>query len=313
MKHMTKRLFELILFLFLLSFISFIFMKAAPGDPVKQMLRVDDIAVTNDQIEEFKEEIGFNKPVHLQYLDWLKRFFQFDFGHSYTTHKPVIAELSRTFPETLLLSMTSLIVMLLISVPIGTLSALYQGHWVDHIGRIFALIGASIPSFWLGLIFIDLFSVRLNWLPSMGSGTVWHLILPSLTLGIAMSGVYVRFVRSSLIESLGQDFIRSARARGISEFKIFWFHAFRHSLIPVITIFGVSLGSLLGGTVIIEVLFAYPGIGKLVVDAIIQRDYPIIQGYILLMGVTVVIINLLIDLSYQFLNPEIRLKEAERK
>ncbi|MDA7027069.1 ABC transporter permease [Bacillus sp. CLL-7-23] len=313
MKHMTKRLFELVLFLFLLSFISFIFMKAAPGDPVKQMLRVDDIAVTNDEIERFKEEIGFNKPVHLQYLDWLKQFFQFDFGHSYTTHKPVIDELSRTFPETLLLSMTSLIVMLLISVPIGTLSALYQDRWIDHIGRIFALIGASIPSFWLGLIFIDLFSVRLNWLPSMGSGTVWHLILPSLTLGIAMSGVYVRFVRSSLIESLGQDFIRSARARGISEFKIFWFHAFRHSLIPVITIFGVSLGSLLGGTVIIEVLFAYPGIGKLVVDAIIQRDYPIIQGYILLMGVTVVIINLLIDLSYQFLNPEIRLKEAERK
>ncbi|NPC93175.1 ABC transporter permease [Bacillus sp. WMMC1349] len=313
MKHITKRLFELVLFLFLLSFISFIFMKAAPGDPVKQMLRVDDIAVTNDQIERFKEEIGFNKPVYLQYLDWLKQFFQFDFGHSYTTHKPVIDELSRTFPETLLLSMTSLIVMLLISVPIGTLSALYQDRWIDHIGRIFALIGASIPSFWLGLIFIDLFSVRLNWLPSMGSGTVWHLILPSLTLGIAMSGVYVRFVRSSLIESLGQDFIRSARARGISEFKIFWFHAFRHSLIPVITIFGVSLGSLLGGTVIIEVLFAYPGIGKLVVDAIIQRDYPIIQGYILLMGVTVVIINLLIDLSYQFLNPEIRLKEAERK
>ncbi|MEC1260412.1 ABC transporter permease [Bacillus swezeyi] len=313
MKQISKRLFELILFLFLLSFISFVFMKAAPGDPVKQMLRVDDVAVTDEQIEEFREELGFNKPIYIQYWNWFKRFFQFDFGHSYTTGEPVIDELSRKFPATLLLTGTSLLVMLLISVPIGTLSALYQDRWIDHIGRLLALIGAALPSFWLGFILIDLFSVRLKWLPSMGAGTFKHLILPSLTLGIAMSGVYVRLVRSSLIESLGQDFVRSARARGISETRIFLFHAFRHCLVPVITIFGVSLGSLLGGTVIIEVLFAYPGVGKLVIDAIIQRDYPIIQGYILFMGVTVVLINLLVDLSYQYLNPEIRLKEAGRR
>lgn len=313
MKLIAKRLFELILFLFLLSFISLAFMKAAPGDPVKQMLRVDDVAVTDEQIEEFREELGFNKPIYIQYWNWFKRFFQLDFGHSYTTGQPVITELSRTFPATLLLTGTSLLVMLLISVPIGTLSALYRDRWLDHTGRLLALIGAALPSFWLGLILIDLFSVRLNWLPSMGAGTFKHLILPSLTLGIAMSGVYVRLVRSSLIESLGQDFIRSARARGISETRIFWFHAFRHCLVPVITIFGVSLGSLLGGTVIIEVLFAYPGVGKLVVDAIIQRDYPIIQGYILFMGIAVVLINLFIDLSYQYLNPEIRIKEAGRR
>ncbi|WP_307891913.1 nickel ABC transporter permease [Bacillus swezeyi] len=313
MKQISKRLFELILFLFLLSFISFVFMKAAPGDPVKQMLRVDDVAVTDEQIEEFREELGFNKPIYIQYWNWFKRFFQFDFGHSYTTGEPVIDELSRKFPATLLLTGTSLLVMLLISVPIGTLSALYQDRWIDHIGRLLALIGAALPSFWLGFILIDLFSVRLKWLPSMGAGTFKHLILPSLTLGIAMSGVYVRLVRSSLIESLGQDFVRSARARGISETRIFLFHAFRHCLVPVITIFGVSLGSLLGGTVIIEVLFAYPGVGKFVIDAIIQRDYPIIQGYILFMGVTVVLINLLVDLSYQYLNPEIRLKEAGRR
>ena len=313
MKLIAKRLFELILFLFLLSFISFAFMKAAPGDPVKQMLRVDDVAVTDEQIEEFREELGVNKPIYIQYWNWFKRFFQLDFGHSYTTGQPVITELSRTFPATLLLTGTSLLVMLLFSVPIGTLSALYRDRWLDHTGRLLALIGAALPSFWLGLILIDLFSVRLNWLPSMGAGTFKHLILPSLTLGIAMSGVYVRLVRSSLIESLGQDFIRSARARGISETRIFWFHAFRHCLVPVITIFGVSLGSLLGGTVIIEVLFAYPGVGKLVVDAIIQRDYPIIQGYILFMGIAVVLINLFIDLSYQYLNPEIRIKEAGRR
>ncbi|WP_426621062.1 nickel ABC transporter permease [Bacillus licheniformis] len=313
MKQISKRLFELVLFLFLLSFISFVFMKAAPGDPVKQMLRVDDVAVTDEQIEAFREELGLDKPVYIQYWNWFKRFFQFDLGKSYTTHEPVIDELSRKFPATLLLTGASLLVMLLIAVPVGTLSALYRDRWIDHLSRLLALVGAALPSFWLGLILIDLFSVRLNWLPLMGAGTFKHLILPSLTLGIAMSGVYVRLVRSSLIESLGQDFIRSARARGISEARIFFFHAFRHCLVPVITIFGVSLGSLLGGTVIIEVLFAYPGVGKLVVDAIVQRDYPIIQGYILFMGIAVVLINLLVDLSYRYLNPEIRLKEAGRR
>lgn len=157
MKLIAKRLFELILFLFLLSFISFAFMKAAPGDPVKQMLRVDDVAVTDEQIEEFREELGFNKPIYIQYWNWFKRFFQLDFGHSYTTGQPVITELSRTFPATLLLTGTSLLVMLLISVPIGTLSALYRDRWLDHTGRLLALIGAALPSFWLGLILIDLF------------------------------------------------------------------------------------------------------------------------------------------------------------
>jgi peptide/nickel transport system permease protein len=312
-KQIGKRLLELLLFLLFLSFVSFVFMKAAPGDPVRYILNIDDVTISDEQIEELREDLGFNKPIHIQYWNWLMRFFQLDLGHSYMTNQPVLHELASKFPATLTLTFTSLIVMTLIALPIGTLAALYKNKWIDHMSRIFALIGASVPSFWMGLLFIQFFSVRLGLLPSMGKGTFLHIILPSLTLGIALSAVYVRLLRSSLLESLGQDYIRSAKARGLSRKRIFLFHAFRSSLIPVITIFGVSLGSLLGGTVIIEVLFAYPGVGKLVVEAIVRRDYPIIQGYILFMGVFVVLINLIVDFSYRYLNPEIRIKEVDSR
>ncbi len=303
---------EFVLFFFLLSFISFAFMKLAPGDPVRHMLNVIDVQTSDEQIEGLREELGFNDPIYIQYGNWLLRFVQLDLGYSYMTNKPVFAELAARVPSTLALTASSLLIMTLIAVPVGTLAAVYKHTWIDHTSRLFSLIGAAVPSFWLGLLFIQFFSVKWGLLPSMGKGTLLHLILPSLTLGLAMSAVYVRLLRSSLLETLGQDFIRSARARGLSNRRIFFFHAFRYSLIPVITIFGVSLGSLLGGTVIIEVLFAYPGIGKLVVEAIARRDYPIIQGYILFMGLFVVAINLVVDLSYRYLNPEIRLKEVDR-
>ncbi|MBT2709857.1 ABC transporter permease [Pseudomonas sp. ISL-84] len=276
------------------------------------MLNIDDVSITDEQVEELRKELGFNEPIYVQYWNWLIRFFQFDLGESYMTKQPVLQELINKVPATLSLTFSSMAVMMLIAAPIGTLAALYKNKWIDHLSRIFALIGASVPSFWLGLLFMQLFSVKLGILPAMGKGTFLHLLLPSLTLGIAMAAVYVRLLRSSLLESLGQDFIKSARARGLSQKRIFFFHAFRHCLTPVITIFGVSLGSLLGGTVIIEVLFAYPGVGKLVVEAIVRRDYPVIQGYILFMGLFVVMINLLVDLSYRYLNPEIRLRGGDK-
>ncbi|WP_342796841.1 ABC transporter permease [Domibacillus sp. 8LH] len=173
-------------------------------------------------------------------------------------------------------------------------------------------VGAAIPSFWLGLILIHLFGVQLNWLPTMGRDGFMSLVLPSVTLGLAISSVYVRLLRSSLLDSISQEFIRAARARGLSEGRIFFVHALRHSLPPVITVFGVSLGSLIGGVVVIEVLFAYPGVGKMVVDAIRQRDYPLIQGYILVMAVIVFVVNTCVDVSYRYLNPEMKLKERNK-
>lgn len=308
---LTRKFLEVLFFMLFITFISFLFIRLAPGDPVLTILNVDELSVTQEQVETLREEMGFNNPLLVQYGMWLLQFIQFDFGQSYTTGQPVMDVILRGLPATLELAAGALLVMLFVSIPLGSLSALYKNSWIDQVSRTLSILGAAIPSFWLGLIFIDLFGVRLNWLPTMGRDGWTTLVLPSLTLGLAISSVYVRLLRSSLLDSLGQEFIRAARSRGLSEYRIFLVHALRHSLPPVITFFGVSLGSLIGGVVVIEVLFAYPGTGKLIVDAIRQRDYPLIQGYILMMAVIVFIVNTCVDLSYRYLNPEMKLKERE--
>ncbi|MYL64402.1 ABC transporter permease subunit [Bacillus hwajinpoensis] len=313
MKSVIRRLLELIIFLMFLSFVSFSFIKLAPGDPAMGMMKTDEVAVTEEQLNQLRVELGFNEPIYVQYWNWMLGFFQFDFGHSYMTKQPVGEELFGRLPATLELTVASLMIMVVIAFPLGSLAAIYRNTWIDEASRLFALLGASIPSFWLGLLFINLFAVQLNLFPSMGMGTWKHLFLPALTLGLAMAAVYVRILRSSLLDSFGQEFIRAAKARGLSRSRVFFYHAFRHSLLPVLTIFGVSLGSLLGGTVIIEVLFAYPGVGKLVVDAIMKRDYPIIQGYIFLMGILIMLINLAVDASYYIVHPELRVREARQR
>ncbi|MFC0274206.1 nickel ABC transporter permease [Metabacillus herbersteinensis] len=308
---LVRKFLEVLFFTLFITFVSFLFIRLAPGDPVLTILNVDELSVSQEQVEALREDMGFNKPLLVQYGLWLLNFIQLDFGQSYVTGQTVMDMLLTGLPATTELAVGAMIVMLAVSIPLGSLSALYRNSWIDQISRILSIIGAAIPSFWLGLIFIDLFGVRFNWFPTMGRDGFVSLILPSITLGLAISSVYVRLLRSSLLDSLSQEFIRAARARGLSEQRIFLVHAFRHSLPPVITVFGVSLGSLIGGVVVIEVLFAYPGIGKLVVDAIRQRDYPLIQGYILIMAFIVFIVNTCVDLSYRYLNPEMKLKERE--
>ncbi|WP_226002134.1 nickel ABC transporter permease [Paenibacillus sp. BJ-4] len=309
LKSIAKKLFELVFFFLILSFVSFCLLKLVPGDPVRSILRVDDVAVSNQQIADMRSQLGLDQSLPVQYGKWLVQLLQLDFGQSYLTHRPVLAEFTEKLPYTLLLTGGSLFIMLLIALPLGTMAALYRNRWLDTASRMFALIGSSIPSFWLGLLFIEWFAVKLRIFPSMGEGTVFHLVLPSLTLGLAMAAVYVRMIRASLIESSGQDFIKAAQARGISPTRIFFRHIFRHSLAPLITVFSESIGSLLGGTVVIEVLFSYPGLGKWIVDAIAARDYPIIQGYTLFMAVFIVCINMTVELSYRWINPEMALKE----
>ncbi|WP_121613547.1 nickel ABC transporter permease [Mesobacillus foraminis] len=311
LRILLGKFFQVLFFMLFITFVSFLFVRLAPGDPILTILNVDELSVSQEQVESLREEMGFNKPLLVQYGLWLLNFIQLDFGQSYVTGQPVMEMILMGLPATLELTVGSLIVMLLVSIPLGSLSALYRNSWIDHLGRLFSIVGAAIPSFWLGLIFIDLFGVRFNWLPTMGRDGIASLVLPSITLGLAISSVYVRLLRSSLLDALSQEFILAARARGLSEPRIFLVHAFRYSLPPVITVFGVSLGSLIGGVVVIEVLFAYPGIGKLVVDAIRQRDYPLIQGYILIMAVIVFLVNSCVDLTYRYLNPELKLKERE--
>ena len=309
---LRRRLIEVSVFLLLITFISFLFARLAPGDPVLSILRVDDISVTNEQVEQLREEMGFNEPLLIQYGHWLADFVKMDFGNSYITNQPVMEMLWSGLPATLELTARALLVMILIAVPLGSLAALFRGSWIDQVSRVVSLLGAAMPSFWLGLILIDLFAVRFGIFPTMGRDGIISAVLPSVTLGLAITSVYVRLLRSSLIDSLNQEYIRAARARGLSEMRIFFAHAFRASLPPVITVFGVSLGSLIGGVVVIEVIFAYPGIGKMVVDAIRGRDYPLIQGYILVMAIIVFLVNSAVDLSYRYLNPELRLKEKRK-
>lgn len=303
-----RRFIEVVLFLLVITFISFLFVRLAPGDPVLSMLRVDDVSVTNDQVEALREQLGFHDPLLVQYGRWLADFARLDFGNSYITDQPVMAMILRGLPATLELSFGALVVMLSVAIPLGSLAALYRGSWMDQVSRGVSLLGAAIPSFWLALLFIDLFAVRWAIFPPMGRDGIISAVLPSITLGLAITSVYVRLLRSSLLDSLSHEFIRAARSRGLSEMRIFFAHAFRHSLPPVITVFGISLGSLIGGVVVIEVIFAYPGIGKMVVDSIRSRDYPVIQGFMVVMAIIVFFVNSAVDLSYRYVNPQLRMK-----
>lgn len=306
-----RQLVKIFLFLFLLSFFSFMVVKLAPGDPIMNMLHIDDIAASKEDIQKLKEELGFNKPLIVQYSIWLNKAVQLDFGNSVMTGKPVLSEIKKAIPSTVILTLTSLLVMLLIAIPLGISSALYKNSFMDKISNVFNIVGASVPAFWLGYILVDIFSIRLKLLPSMGTGGIKHIILPAVTLGIAMAPPYVKLLKNSLVDSMGQEFIRAARARGITEGRIFIFHVLRNSLIPIVTVFGLSIGSLMGGTVIIEVVFSYSGLGKLAIDAIVKRDYNVIQAFILFIGSVVFIVNLLIDMSYKIIDPSIAIKGGE--
>ena len=312
MYHLVKaRLVQLVFVLFLLSLVTFTLMKLAPGDPVLLLLGADELTVTQKNEAALRKELGFDLPILVQYGQWMMNLLQLNLGTSYIKGKPVLDELMARLPTTLGLTVGGLTVMIMISLPLGFLAAKYPGRWPDHLSRLLALIGASIPSFWMGLLLIYAFAFKLQWLPSMGKGTLSHMILPSITLGFAMAAVYARLLRAGLLDSLSQEYIRAARARGIAEWRVMLKHAFRAALIPVVTVFGMSIGSLLAGTVVIETLFSLPGLGSMGVQAIFQRDYPIIQGYVLLTGVCVVIVNLLVDLSYGWLDPRIRQGKRE--
>ncbi|MNW35573.1 Glutathione transport system permease protein GsiC [compost metagenome] len=313
MKRVVRRLLELLLFILILSFISFVVMKLAPGDAVREILRSDDVALDEGAIQRQREAMGLNDPLAVQYGEWLARLVQLDLGQSYMTHRPVTEELFSRLPATLMLTLSSLVVMVGIALPFGMAAAVRPDRLMDRLSRIVAILGTSIPSFWLGLLLIEGLAVRAGWLPSMGTGTPRHLVLPALTLGLTMAAVYMRLIRSSMHDSLEQEFVLGAKARGLRSANILFRYALRHALSPVLAMLGVSMGSLLGGTVVVEVLFAYPGMGKLVIDAIQSRDYPIIQGYMVLTALMITLCNMATDGIQLRLNPELRLKEASRE
>lgn len=296
-----------------ISLLAFGLAKLAPGDPAAEFLRrTTDRPPTPPEIARARTELGLDRPVIAQYGRWVRRAASGDLGISYATRRPVTTEIQHRIPATLELAIPAALLALLIAIPLGTIAALHRNRAVDQIARVASLAGASIPSFWLALLLIILFAVKFSLVPVAGRQGIASVILPALTLAVTPAAGLARFTRSAMLETLGQEYIVTARAKGLRERLIVRHHALRNALIPVVTAFGISLGHLVAGAVIIESIFAWPGLGKLAVDAILQRDYPVIQGFVLYTGTAFVVINFIVDLSYGVIDPRVRLGDALR-
>ncbi|MGW7796598.1 nickel ABC transporter permease [Staphylococcus xylosus] len=305
-KNILSRIGQMIVVLFVLSSITFILMKLTPGDPVNKILHLDIANVSSDQVEATKEKLGLNQPVIIQYFQWLGQIVQLNFGTSYQTGEPVIKELIYYTPPTLSIAFLTIMVVLLTAIPMGTLAAKYYHTWIDTFIRTVTSFTVSVPSFFLGTILIYIFAQKFNILPSSGIDTIVGYILPVIALSVGMSAYYVRLMRSNLIELYQSKEVEASRLRGMSERYILWSDLFKPAIIPVITVLGMSVGSLIGGTVVIENLFGIPGIGHFLVDSIRARDYPVVQGAVIMIGFFVVLANTVSDLLLLWLEPKRR-------
>jgi peptide/nickel transport system permease protein len=329
--YIAKRISVIFPVLLAVSLIIFLIMHFAPGDPAALFLGQ---MVTPEDLEKVRREMGLNDPLHIQYLRFLKEAVKGDLGISYYTKQSVLSELLRLFPATVELAIASMVIALLIGISAGVISALKQNSIFDNVSMVVALGGVSMPVFWVGLILMWVFSFKLGWTPISGRLAVQidlkqitglfvidsiitgniaalrdslrHLILPALSLATISMGIIARFTRSSMLEVIRQDYIRTARAKGVSEALVIFKHAFKNALIPVVTVVGLQFGLLLGGAVVTETVFSWPGIGNVIIVSILRRDYPMVQGALLLLALLYVIINLLVDVSYSYLDPRIR-------
>ncbi len=306
-KQLGRRLIQIVIVVIGITFLTFLLTYLAPGDPVRTMYAATGVMPSEEVIEATKEEMGLNRPLLVQYGEWLLGCLHGDFGTSFGYQKPVSELLLDRLWPTLKLSLAAMILMLVIAVPIGMIQATHKNGPLDYALRGITFFGVSLPNFWVGLMLMMLFCVKWKLLPVVSSGGSFaDLILPTVTLAFAMSAKYTRQVRTAVLEELSQDYVTGARARGVKEWRILWLNVFPNSLLPLITMLGLSLGSLLGGTAVVEVIFTYPGLGNLAVAAITSYDYPLIQGYVLWISLIYMVINLLVDISYNYVDPRMR-------
>ena len=292
----------------LISFLAFSLSTLAPGDPAQVMLlrRTGD-APSEAEVVELRHRLGLDRPFAKRYITWLSRTSRGDFGESYRTGQPVLTELRTRFPATLTLAVTALVAGLLIAVPLAAASAAARGTSLDHVARVLALVGVSMPSYWLAYVLMLVFGVMLGVLPVSGSGGLRHLVLPSLTLALGSAASTTRMLRANLLDELGSDYVRTARAKGLPGLLVLMRHALRNALNPLVTLSALRFGRLLGEAVIVETVFAWPGIGRWMVESIYDRDYPAIQGFVLYIATVFIIINVIVDLSYRMMDPRVRL------
>ncbi|MCP4023673.1 MAG: ABC transporter permease [Desulfobacteraceae bacterium] len=300
---LLKRLLSIIPVLLGISLLLFFMLRMLPGDPAQVL--AGQMASPED-IEMIRTQLGLDQPVYIQYAAFLKRLVHLDLGRSARTQNPVTQEIWARLPNTILLALCAITLACAFGIPAGIIAAVRPYSWVDYLVTLASLIGISMPVFWLGIMMMILFSMTLNWLPAGGIGTWKHLIMPSFTLAAFVVAFIARMTRSSMLEVLSQDYVTTARSKGLQENLIIVKHALKNALIPIITVVGLQFGMLLGGAVLTETVFAWPGIGRLIVDSILARDYAMIQGTILIFGLLYTLINLLVDLIYAFVDPRIR-------
>lgn len=305
-KYLFKRIIGIIPVLIIVSFVSFALLNLGGGDPAEIILTSQGTVVTPELLERVRADMGLDKPFFTQYITWVNNVMHGNLGNSYSTGISVVEELKEHLPYTLKLTVSSMILTLVVSIPLGIISAVKKDKFTDSIISLFTFIGNSIPGFFLALILLLVFSLRLKWLPILSESGIKSLILPSITLSVAMISKYIRQIRSVVIDELEKGYVKGARSRGIKESTILYTNVLKNIMITVITLTGLSIGSLLGGTAVVESIFVWPGIGSLVLTAISNRDYPIIQGYVLWMAIIFMIVNLITDLLYRLFDPRVR-------
>jgi glutathione transport system permease protein len=302
--YITRRLGGMIPILLVVAVVVFMFLHLIPGDPARIVAGPE---ATLQDVENTRALLGLDRPLPEQFGHFISGLVHGDLGHSYRTREPVAEMIADRIGPTLELSFLSMVWAVVVGMFFGVVAATKRGKWQDQLTMFFAVTGISMPSFWFGLMLIELFAVQLGWLPSGGNDSIESYILPAITLGSSVAAIIARFTRSSLLETLGEDYVRTARAKGAKEWRVVWLHALRNALLPVVTMTGLQFGFLLGGSVVIEAVFSWPGLGRLLIDAVNMRDYPVIQAEMLLFATQFMLINLFVDVLYALLNPQIRL------
>lgn len=303
-----ERIVQLIIVIFCVSTLTFVLLRLSPGDPAHILLTTHDVPASEEAINALRKELGLSEPLWTQYLQWLNDVFTWQWGVSYVSKEPVLVELLSRLPATLELAAAGLVVMLSITFIIGVSTALFSNGWWDRFGRFLALLGSSIPSFWIGFLLIYIFSVHYSLLPPMGRNNWTNLVLPAVTLGVGIGTVYARILRTNMLDLMNQNFVTAAKARGLSKSRILIFQLLRHAFLPILTMLGTSFAFMLGGSVIVESIFSWPGLGRYIIEAIMHRDYPVIQGYVIFVSFLFISIHFIVDTIYVLLDPRLRVR-----
>lgn len=306
LQSVLKKIGSFLIILLGITFLSFLLSYLSPSDPVEIMMKKKGNMVSEEVIEQKREELGLNQPLVVQYVNWLKGIVKGDFGTSYKSNKPVLQEIQKCLPYTIKLTLLSMFLTIVISTPLGVLCARYKDGWLDNLMRFVTYLFSSLPSFFLALVLMYCFALKLKWFPVIAKGSTGGIVMPALVLSLTLAAWYIRQVRAIVLGELEKEYIDGLLARGVSETKIMFGHVLRNCLMPLVTLVGISFGTMLGGSTIVESIFTWPGVGKMAVDSITSRDYPVIQGYVVWMALIFLFINALVEISYSLLDPRLR-------